>query len=141
MDSTLQSPSEQALQEALALAPQQTERLAQCLEQEFEVLKQRDLDAFEALQSGKNELLQALSTLAEWCVRLEPAPEVWQGLRPALLQCRENHLRNIQLLQRQLQAVRGTLQALQGEAGQSVDLYDRAGQVSRQYAAWSRHLA
>jgi len=141
MDSTLESPSAQALEQALALAPQQTETLTQCLEQEFQALKQRELDAFEAIQPAKSAALQSLSTLAEWCSRLEPAPEVWQGLRPALLQCRENHLRNIQLLQRQLEAVRGTLQALQGEAGQSVDLYDRSGQVSRRYAAWSRHLA
>ena len=141
MDSTLESPSAQALEQALALAPQQTETLTQCLEQEFQALKQRELDAFEAIQPAKTAALQSLSTLAEWCSRLDPAPEVWQGLRPALLQCRENHLRNIQLLQRQLEAVRGTLQALQGESGQAVDLYDRSGQVSRRYAAWSRHLA
>lgn len=141
MDSALVSPSAEALQQALELAPQQTETLMQCLEQEFQALKQRDLDAFEAVQPGKTEVLEALSTLAEWCSGLEPAPEVWQGLRPALLQCREHHLRNIQLLQRQLEAVRGTLQALQGESGQAVDLYDRSGQVSRRYAAWSRHLA
>jgi len=141
MDSTLESPSAQALEQALALAPQQTETLTQCLEQEFQALKQRELDAFEAIQPAKTAALQSLSTLAEWCSRLEPAPEVWQGLRPALLQCRENHLRNIQLLQRQLEAVRGSLQALQGEAAQTVDLYDRSGQVSRRYAAWSRHLA
>ena len=141
MDSVQDGPSAQALEQALALAPQHSEQLAQCLEQEFQALKQRDLDAFEAIQPAKNEVLESLSTLAQWCNHLEPAPEIWQGLRPALLQCRENHLRNIQLLQRQLEAVRGTLQALQGETGQSVDLYDRSGQVSRRYAAWSRHLA
>ena len=141
MDSMLESPSAEDLERALALAPQQCEELTQCLEQEFQALKKRDLDAFEAIQPAKTAVLQSLSTLAEWCSPLEPAPEVWQGLRPALLQCRENHLRNIQLLQRQLEAVRGSLQALQGEAAQAVDLYDRSGQVSRRYAAWSRHLA
>ena len=141
MDSALERPSEAALQQALALAPQQSEELIEYLEQEFQALKQRDLDAFEAIQPAKTAVLQSLNTLAEWCSRIEPAPEVWQGLRPALVQCRESHLRNIQLLQRQLEAVRGSLQALQGEAGQSVDLYDRSGQVSRRYAAWSRHLA
>ena len=141
MDSTLESPSEQALQQALALAPQQSEALIEYLEQEFQALKQRDLDAFEAIQPAKTAVLESLNTLAEWCSRMEPAPEVWQGLRLALVQCRESHLRNIQLLQRQLEAVRGSLQALQGEAAAGVDLYDRAGQVSRRYAAWSRHLA
>ena len=141
MGGVLENPSPEALQQALALAPQQSEALAECLEQEFEALKQRDLDAFEAIQPRKTTALESLGTLAEWCSRLEPAPEVWQGLRPLLLQCRENHLRNIQLLQRQLEAVRGTLQALQGESAVAVDLYDRSGQVSRRYAAWSRHLA
>jgi flagellar biosynthesis/type III secretory pathway chaperone len=43
-------------------------------------------------------------------------------------------LRNIQLLQRQLQAVKGALQALQGESATTVDLYDRLGQVSRRHS-------
>jgi flagellar biosynthesis/type III secretory pathway chaperone len=50
---------------------------------------------------------------------------------PGLAQCKQDHLRNIQLLQRQMQAVKGALQALQGESAVSVDLYDRLGQVSR----------
>jgi flagellar biosynthesis/type III secretory pathway chaperone len=52
-----------------------------------------------------------------------------------LLQCKQDHLRNIQLLQRQLQAVKGALQALQGESSATVDLYDRLGQVSRRHKA------
>jgi hypothetical protein len=50
-------------------------------------------------------------------------------------------MRNIQLLQRQLQAVKGALQALQGETSASVDLYDRLGQVSRRHITTPFHDA
>jgi len=135
-------PSDEALQQSLQEAPAMAERLAQFLTQEFEVLKQRDLAAFEALQGPKGELLDRLSQLAQWCSQIQPAPAAWQSLREQLLQSRDDHLRNIQLLQRQLEAVRGALQALQGEnTTPAVDLYDRSGHVSRRYAAWSHHLA
>ena len=141
MDPRADFPSDDDLQQALQDAPGHVQRLAVCLDQEFEALKQRDLQAFEALQPPKNQELEKLNALAQWCSQMQPAPPAWQALRESLLQSRENHLRNIQLLQRQLQAVRGTLQALQGDAAPAVDLYDRSGQVSRRHAAWSHHLA
>lgn len=134
-------PSDDILQQALQDAPAQTRQLAVLLEQEFDALKQRDLTAFEALQAQKNDTLEKLSQLAQWCSQLQPAPEAWQALQQELVQSREDHMRNIQLLQRQLDAVRGALQALQGGAAPAVDLYDRSGHVSRGYAAWSHHLA
>ena len=134
-------PSDEVLQQALQEAPARVQRLADFLEQEFEALRQRDMTAFEGLQAQKSEELEQLSQLAQWCSQIQPAPAAWQALRDPLLQRREDHLRNIQLMQRQLEAVRGTLQALQGEAGPSVDLYDRSGHLSRRYGAWSRHLA
>lgn len=126
---------------ALEQAPAQAERLAQLLQEEFEALKKRNLTAFEALQESKNQVLEDLSRLAQACSAMQPAPAAWQALQDGLRLSREHHLRNTQLLQRQLEAVRGALQALQGEAAPAVDLYDRSGHVSRRYAAWSHHLA
>jgi flagellar biosynthesis/type III secretory pathway chaperone len=134
-------PSDEVLQQALQEAPARAQRLADFLEQEFEALRQRDMTAFEGLQSQKSETLDQLSQLAQWCQQMQPAPQAWQDLQESLTQSRENHLRNIQLLQRQLDAVRGALQALQGESAPATDLYDRSGHVSRRYAAWSHHLA
>ena len=134
-------PPQEVLQEALLQAPERAQRLADFLDQEFELLKQRDMAAFEALQTQKTEALEQLSQLAQWCSQIQPAPAAWQALQDSLVQSRQNHLRNIQLLQRQLEAVRGALQALQGESSPAVDLYDRSGHVSRRYAAWSHHLA
>jgi flagellar biosynthesis/type III secretory pathway chaperone len=69
-------------------------------------------------------------------------PVLWQQAQDSLQQSKQDHLRNIQLLQRQLQAVKGTLQALQGESSApSVDLYDRMGQIARRQGAWGYQLA
>lgn len=116
-------------------APRDAQRLAELLAQEFEVLKSRDMSAFEALQQERTLVLERLARVAESLAGVSPVPPVWQELMPLLNQCKQDHLRNIQLLQRQLQAVKGALQALQGESAASVDLYDRLGQVSRRQGA------
>jgi len=127
---------------ALLAAPDAVARLAEILGLEFEALKVRDLTAFEAIQEEKNVLLQNLASLAEWAAPQNPVPLVWQQLQDSLRQSKQDHLRNIQLLQRQLQAVKGTLQALQGDsAGPAVDLYDRMGQIARRPGAWGYQLA
>lgn len=126
---------------ALLAAPQQVARLTEMLSLEFEALKIRDLAAFEALQDEKTGLLQALASLAEWATAQNPLPQAWQQLQGSLQQSKQDHLRNIQLLQRQLQAVRGALQALQGESAPTVDLYDRMGQIARRQGAWGHQLA
>jgi flagellar biosynthesis/type III secretory pathway chaperone len=127
---------------ALFAAPEAVARLAEILGLEFEALKVRDLVAFESVQDEKNGLLQNLAQLAEWAAAQSPVPLQWQQLQDSLRQSKQDHLRNIQLLQRQLQAVKGTLQALQGEsAAPSVDLYDRMGQIARRPGAWGYQLA
>lgn len=127
---------------SLLAAPDEVARLAEILGLEFEALKVRDLAAFEAIQEEKTVLLQNLASLAEWAAPQDPVPVLWQQLQDSLQQSKQDHLRNIQLLQRQLQAVKGTLQALQGEsAAPAVDLYDRMGQIARHPGAWGSQLA
>lgn len=127
---------------ALKAVPDDAARLADILRLEFEALKTRDLAAFETIQEEKTLLLQRLATLAEWAVSQDPVPVLWQQVQDSLQQSKQDHLRNIQLLQRQLQAVKGTLQALQGEsAAPTVDLYDRMGQIARRPGAWGVQLA
>jgi flagellar biosynthesis/type III secretory pathway chaperone len=118
-----------------------TQRLQALLALEFTALKERDLPQFEALQAEKNHVLERLSSIAHWATAQSPQPEVWSRLQAPLSECREAHLRNIQLMQRQLQAVHGALQALQGEQAATVDLYDRLGRMSRPQGNWSQLLA
>jgi len=127
---------------ALLAAPVAAARLSEILGLEFEALKVRDLAAFETVQDEKIGLLQNLAQLAEWAAPQSPVPLQWQQVQDSLRQSKQDHLRNIQLLQRQLQAVKGTLQALQGEsAAPSLDLYDRMGQIARRTGAWGYQLA
>lgn len=125
----------------LADAQPLTQRLQALLALEFEALSERDVPRFEALQAEKNSVLEQLAALAQWATSQTPVATAWEDLQEPLNACREAHLRNIQLMQRQLQAVRGALQALQGEEAATVDLYDRLGRMSRLQGTSSQHLA
>lgn len=129
-----------ALEADLLAAPEFVARLAEILGLEFEALKTRNLTVFEAIQEEKTRLLQNLATLAEIAVAQTPVPNLWLQLQDSLQQSKQDHLRNIQLLQRQLQAVKGSLQALQGDSAPSVDLYDRMGQMAKRQGAWGHQL-
>jgi len=119
-----------ALEQALALA----QKLDDMLELEFEQLKVQNLDAFEASQATKNELLQQLATLAgiqgpESADELGPE---WDGFKERMAHCRDMHRRNEVLIGRKIDAIRGALQSLQVEdPTSSVEIYDRLGKVSR----------
>ncbi len=133
---------ERPMEAALLAAPEAVARLSDIVALEFEALKVRDLAAFEAIQEEKTALLQDLARLAEWATAQNPMPAVWQQQQERLQQSKQGHLRNIQLLQRQLEAVKGTLQALQGESSApAVDLYDRMGQLARRPGVWGYQLA
>ena len=114
-------------------AQEDASRLGALLQLEFEALKSRDLPAFDALQAERGDVLTRLAQVADGVSAQVPLPDWWNALLPGLTQCKQDHLRNIQLLQRQMQAVKGALQALQGETAVSVDLYDRLGQLSRRH--------
>jgi len=112
---------------ALSLAKQ----LSELLLLEFEALKVQDLDRFEALQPGKNELLAGLSQLCPSAEDLQNLPE-FEDLKVLLVDCRDLHRRNAVLIERKLDTIRGTLHSLHtGDSGSPVEVYDRLGQVAR----------
>jgi len=119
-----------SLEQALALA----QTLDDLLEQEFEHLKVQNLDAFEASQTSKNELLQQLAQLTgihgpESADALGPE---WDGFKDHMAHCRDMHRRNEVLIVRKIDAIRGALQSLQiQDPTSSVEIYDRLGKVSR----------
>ena len=111
----------------LSLATQ----LSKLLLLEFEALKVQDLDRFESLQPGKNDLLSGLPKLCPSAEDLQNLPE-HQELRELLIECRDLHRRNAVLIERKLDTIRGTLHSLHtGETGSPVEVYDRLGQVAR----------
>ena len=119
-----------SLEQALNLA----QILEGMLELEFEQLKVQNLDAFEASQTSKNELLQQLAQLAG-IHGPESADELgseWDGFKQHMAHCRDMHRRNEVLIGRKIEAIRGALQSLQMEdPTSSVEIYDRLGKVSR----------
>ena len=108
-----------------------TDQLVQLLALEFEALKSQDLDRFESLQAGKNDLLAELAGLCPSAEDLQNLPE-WDALRELLIECRDMHRRNAVLIERKLDTIRGALHSLRaGDSGSPVEVYDRLGQVAR----------
>ena len=108
-----------------------SDQLVQLLALEFEALKSQDLDRFESLQAGKNDLLAELAGLCPSSEDLQQLPE-WEALREKLIECRDLHRRNAVLIERKLDTIRGALHSLRvGDSGSPVEVYDRLGQVAR----------
>jgi flagellar biosynthesis/type III secretory pathway chaperone len=108
-----------------------SDQLVQLLALEFEALKSQDLDRFESLQAGKNDLLAELAGLCPSAEDLQNLPE-WDALRELLIECRDMHRRNAVLIERKLDTIRGALHSLRvGDSGSPVEVYDRLGQVAR----------
>lgn len=124
----------QALPDAVVQAQALALSLAQMLEQEFEHLKTQNLDAFDAAQASKNQLLQELTQLVgitgpDSADALGPE---WDDFKEQMAHCRDLHRRNEVLITRKIDAIRGALQSLQVEdPSSSVEIYDRLGKVSR----------
>ena len=106
-------------------------QLIQMLALEFDALKSQDLDRFESLQPGKNDLLAELTEICPSTEDLQKMPE-WDALRELLIECRDLHRRNAVLIERKLDTIRGALHSLRaGDSGSPVEVYDRLGQVAR----------
>lgn len=107
-------------------------RLAALLDEEFEALKQQDLDRFEALQPEKLDLLRRLGSISP----PQPTPSGdfsadWLQFQDLVIDCRDRHRRNSILIQRKLDAIRAALKTLQGaDPTSSVEVYDRLGRIA-----------
>lgn len=107
------------------------DELEEILEMEFESLQKQDLERFEQLQGRKTDLLAELAGLCPTSDILQTDPD-WHGLLLVVIQCRDKHRRNAMLIERKLEAIRGTLQSLQASVATStVEVYDRLGKVAR----------
>ncbi len=105
--------------------------LEEILGMEFEALQKQDLERFEQLQARKTDLLAELTGICPSSQTLQTDTD-WQGLLQVMTRCRDMHRRNAMLIERKLEAIRGTLQSLQASVSTStVEVYDRLGQVAR----------
>jgi flagellar biosynthesis/type III secretory pathway chaperone len=120
--------------QAVSYADVQLDRLTDLLDEEFNALKEQDLDAFEELLNEKNHILADLSQITgvrqpEDADRLGPE---WAPFRQRMVICRDMHRRNEILILRKLDAIRGALESLNvNDPTSPVEVYDRLGQIKR----------
>jgi len=123
-----------AVPQAVSYADVQLDRLVNLLDEEFNALKEQDLDAFEELLNEKNHILADLTQLTgirqpEDADRLGPE---WTPFRTRMVTCRDMHRRNEILILRKLDAIRGALESLNvNDPTSPVEVYDRLGQIKR----------
>jgi len=114
--------------EALALA----QSLQLLLDQEFEVLKRRDIARFETLQTEKAHLLELIGTAAGPEAERLPAGALREDFRDLIAGCRDALRRNECLLSHQLASIRGALSTLTaGSQAPGVEVYDQLGKITR----------
>ena len=110
--------------------------LQKLLQQEFDALREQNLDFFEALQPEKTQIFDSLIRLTGVGTESNHLdyPE-WDTFKNLINDCRDMHRRNEILISRKLDAIRGTLQTLNGgESTASVEVYDRLGRMARSRA-------
>lgn len=107
--------------------------LHQLLQQEFDALREQNLDIFEALQPEKNQIFKLLISLTGVGTEFNRLDDSeWDTFKNLITDCRDMHRRNEILITRKLDAIRGTLQTLNGgDTTASVEVYDRLGRMAR----------
>ena len=110
--------------------------LQRLLQQEFDALREQNLDIFEALQPEKTQIFDSLIRLTGVGTESNHLDEPeWDTFKNLIADCRDMHRRNEILISRKLDAIRGTLQTLNGgETTASVEVYDRLGRMARSRA-------
>jgi flagellar biosynthesis/type III secretory pathway chaperone len=105
-------------------------QLSNMLELEFQALRSQDIDQFEQLQPVKNELMMEIKRVADAVEDLQTRND-WQHFREMMGSCQSLHRRNALLMNRKLEAIRGTLQSLRlPDPSTPVEIYNRLGHIA-----------
>ena len=113
--------------------------LKSVLSNEFESLKDQNLELFETLQSQKleildflasEELLERIKSYTNSKDALADNVSLWQQVIDLMKECKELHIRNEILINRKLETIRGALHTIQTpDPLSSVEVYDRLGKI------------
>lgn len=133
--------SAEALREGLHKA----KALEALLGEEFERLSAGDLDRFEALQTRKTEILEALTSLVPVLTGTGDTEvtdseesslhsELIEEIKVVLATCRDAHLKNAILIDRKIEATRSALEVLHSSrSADTGETYDKLGKIKRGY--------
>ena len=109
-----------------------SERLNELLEQEYTALQAKTFDEVEELQNTKFYIMQDLQ-LAWDLVRKEASDtdaQIMDELTEKLEGCREKHVRNSLLLNKQMEITRNLLNAITQKTTDNASVYDKLGKLS-----------
>ena len=112
-------------------------RLDSLLTEEFEALKNQNLEFFEALQAEKIKILEVLAGFDFIGEKLDQAATqellnnpIWNEITNFLERCKRSHQRNELLISKQLDSIRGALSALQDQdPSATLELYTKLGKT------------
>ena len=112
-------------------------RLDSLLTEEFEALKNQNLEFFETLQSEKLKILEVLAGLDFIGENLDQTTTqqllnnpIWNEITNLLERCKRSHQRNELLISKQLDSIRGALSALQNQdPAETLELYTKLGKT------------
>jgi flagellar biosynthesis/type III secretory pathway chaperone len=112
-------------------------RLDSLLTEEFEALKNQNLEAFETLQSEKVKILERLAelnlseeTLDQTTLQQLINDPMWNEITSLLDRCKRSHQRNELLISKQLDTIRGALSTLQNQdPSATLELYTKLGKT------------
>ena len=112
-------------------------RLESLLTEEFEALKNQNLELFETLQAEKLKILEVLAGLDFIGENIDQAATqqllndpIWNEITTLLERCKRSHQRNELLISKQLDSIRGALSALQDQdPSATLELYTKLGKT------------
>ena len=112
-------------------------RLESLLTEEFEALKNQNLEIFETLQAEKLKILEVLADLDFIGENIDQAATqqllndpIWNEITTLLERCKRSHQRNELLISKQLDSIRGALSALQDQdPSATLELYTKLGKT------------
>ena len=108
-----------------------SEQLSELLDSEFTALEAKSFKYVEELQDAKFELMQNLQVAWE---AMKPDADQVSPLITELTQklelCKEKHLRNSILLNKQMEITRNLLNAITQKTSENASVYDKLGKLT-----------
>ena len=117
--------------EELNLVSTTSSTLSSLLDKEFAALQSKNFEEVEDIQSEKFSLMQQLQTAWEVVKQEEGVDrQILDELTQKLEICKEQHLRNSLLLNKQMEITRNLLSAITQKTSANASVYDKLGKMT-----------
>ena len=109
-----------------------SQSLSQLLDEEFELLSKKDLEAVERFQDRKLDLMQSILAAREKLAQQsqsEGTIAILENVQALLSTCKDKHLRNDLLLKKQIEITKGLLNVITQRSQDQSSVYDKLGRL------------